>query len=83
MALVIIIKLRYPCYYQTCTYHLGTLTHGGAVRMCCFSPDGGLLATASGDYKVRVWEVNSMTCLGVLDKHDCRYMCVAGCKPHP
>ena len=40
--------------------------------MCCFSPDSALLATASGDYTVRVWDVNTLNCLSVLDKHDSR-----------
>ena len=58
----------YYCYYAT-----GSLNgHSGAVRMCCFSPDSALLATASGDYTVRVWDVNTLNCLSVLDKHDSR-----------
>ena len=60
-------------YWVTSTTTTGSLNgHSGAVRMCCFSPDSGLLATASGDYTVRVWDVNTLNCLSVLDKHDSR-----------
>jgi WD40 repeat protein len=38
----------------------------GCVQSVAFSPDGGLLATASSDKKVRVWDVTTGQCLKVL-----------------
>lgn len=52
---------------------LGILSgHDGPVRMCCFSRDGVLIASASGDQTIRIWETTSMKCLSIFDKHDCR-----------
>lgn len=54
---------------------LGTLTgHKGSVKMCCFSPDGALIASSGGDETVRVWDTNAMNCVSVFEKHDCRYL---------
>ena len=49
----------------------GTLTgHEGAVRHCAFSPDGNLIATASADSDVRVWEVGGCKCIATLTRHN-------------
>ena len=42
--------------------------------MCCFSPDGALVASCGGggDETLRIWDVNAMTCRNVFEKHDCR-----------
>ena len=50
--------------------HVGELHgHEGAVRWCCFSLDGCLLATASSDDSARVWEVGSLQSVATLTGH--------------
>ena len=46
--------------------------HDGAVRWCCFSLDGCLLATASSDDSAKVWEVGSQQCVATLTGHNGR-----------
>uniref|UniRef100_UPI002AD5569E DUF4062 domain-containing protein n=1 Tax=Frankia sp. Cr1 TaxID=3073931 RepID=UPI002AD5569E len=46
-----------------------TLDHNGWVFGCVFSPDGTLLATASGDRMVRLWDVAAGTERTVFDGH--------------
>ena len=63
------------CIFICSFVHAGVLSgHDGPVRMCCFSRDGMLIASASGDQTIRVWETTSMKCLNVFDKHDCRFV---------
>ncbi len=40
--------------------------HTGGVRGCCFSLDGNLLASASDDATVKVWEVGSLKCITTI-----------------
>ena len=49
--------------------YLGELTgHEEGVRWCSFSPDGNLLATASDDETVKVWEVGALKCIATFSK---------------
>ncbi len=43
--------------------------HHDEVNGLDFSPDGRLLASASTDHEVRVWDVSTLTCLTVLAGH--------------
>ena len=47
----------------------GTLTHDAAIRNIAVSPDGGLLASASEDGNVQLWDPNTETLLNVLRGH--------------
>jgi WD40 repeat protein len=44
--------------------------HGYPIRDASFSPDGRLLATASGDYTVRIWEVRSGKEVNCFNGHE-------------
>ena len=53
----------------------GTFTpHNDSARWCTFSPDGNLLATASDDTNVCVFEVGSLKQLSTLTRNSERYM---------
>jgi WD40 repeat protein len=43
--------------------------HSGTVNAVVFSPDGQLVASASGDITVRVWETATGQCRSVLEGH--------------
>jgi WD40 repeat protein/serine/threonine protein kinase len=53
---------------------LGSVTvlplHQGPVWAGSFSPNGMLIATTSGDYKVRLWDAQSKTMLAKLEGHN-------------
>ena len=43
--------------------------HEGTVCAVAFAPDDSVIATGGRDQSVRLWEANSLTCLGTLDGH--------------
>lgn len=45
-------------------------THDHLVNHCVFSSDGKLLASASSDYSVRIWQVPSMRLQSILTEHE-------------
>ncbi len=51
--------------------------HTEYVSQVAFSPDGKLLATASGDKTVRLWDVATGKSKAVLNGHEKRVICVA------
>jgi WD40 repeat protein len=51
--------------------------HGSFIHDVTFSPDGGLIASASNDQTIRVWETESQTQLTVLRGHTDAVKCVA------
>jgi len=40
--------------------------HEGTIRQTCFSSDGKLAVTASGDHTARVWDLESFQCISVM-----------------
>eukprot|EP00283_Hemiselmis_rufescens_P011251 CAMPEP_0173436014 /NCGR_PEP_ID=MMETSP1357-20121228/15713_1 /TAXON_ID=77926 /ORGANISM="Hemiselmis rufescens, Strain PCC563" /LENGTH=381 /DNA_ID=CAMNT_0014401059 /DNA_START=128 /DNA_END=1273 /DNA_ORIENTATION=- len=40
--------------------------HEGTIRQCCFSSDGRLAVTASGDHTGRVWDLDTAACVSVM-----------------
>ncbi len=62
--------------------------HASWIEACAFSPDGALLATASRDHTVRLWQVATGRChcaLRVASPHTCiawhpsgRLLCAVG-----
>ncbi len=55
----------------------GTLTHDAAIRSITVNPDGKLLASASEDGTVQVWNPNTQTLLHVLKGHTEKVLSVA------
>ena len=53
-------------------FYTATLQTQGNVKCCSFTLDGTILATASADNLVYVWEVSSLRLLKKLKKHDQR-----------
>ncbi|KAF2031674.1 platelet-activating factor acetylhydrolase IB subunit alpha, partial [Setomelanomma holmii] len=51
--------------------------HSAYVTAVAFSPDGQLVASASYDKTVRLWEAATGTCCGTLEGHSSRVMAVA------
>ena len=49
---------------------VATLGHESGVNAVVFSPDGRLVATASGDQTARVWEVSSGKRVATLGHED-------------
>ncbi len=47
-----------------------TLRHEGAVRACCFSPDGEHLATAGADRLIHVWSTSDWSALASFGGHE-------------
>ena len=43
--------------------------HEGTVCAVAFAPDDSVIATGGRDQSVRLWEANSLTCLGTLNGH--------------
>lgn len=43
--------------------------HSEAILVCCFSPDGRVLATGGGDGDVRIWDVETTTPTEILRGH--------------
>ncbi len=54
-----------------------TLTHDAAIRSIAVSPDGGLLASASEDGTIQLWNPNTETLLNVLRGHTEKVLDVA------
>jgi WD40 repeat protein len=46
--------------------HMSLSAHSGSVESVSFSPDGSLLASGSGDYTVKLWNVSSGVCVKTL-----------------
>ncbi|MFQ5978620.1 MAG: WD40 repeat domain-containing protein [Candidatus Heimdallarchaeota archaeon] len=44
--------------------------HIGSVESVAFSPDGSILASGSGDYSIKLWDVGRGTLLRTLRKHN-------------
>ena len=40
--------------------------HTGGVKDCSFSPDGNLLASASDDATLKVWQVETLKCITTI-----------------
>ncbi len=58
------------CSVSLCFVFPGELAlHSASVTACSFSPDGNLLASASDDETVRVWEVGALKCISTITKH--------------
>ena len=61
---------RFPKVYKDWSAALQTLEgHTDWVSSVAFSPDGALLASASGDETVRVWDAKTGTALQTLKGH--------------
>lgn len=50
--------------------------HTWGVKALCFSPDGKLLASASADQTIRIWDVKLGECTAVLEGHESSVTCL-------
>jgi WD40 repeat protein len=60
---------RHGCGRFPAAPHAVVTTHTGWVRSCAFSPDGAVLATASADRTIRLWQLPDGTAQAVLTGH--------------
>ena len=71
------VSTKLQIWLSTAAMELGELKHPDDVKACCFSPEGGYIATGCIDSTIRIWSASNYSCVALFHEQSSRVLFVS------